>query len=78
MKHSLRRDPADTVTVYSYMAFDFDTREMQVVATKATPEAIAAMHRALLVQGTAEAVPRHALDGNGHFRRLPTGWGELH
>ena len=68
----------DTVTVYGFTVFDYASRDMQVASFKATREAISAMGRAQLVQGTAEEVARDALDSQGRFRRLPTGWGELH
>lgn len=67
----------DTVTVHSFLAFDFDSREMQVANGKATRETIGAWRHAQLVPGTAEDVPRDALDSDGLFRRQATGWGEL-
>lgn len=67
----------DTVTVFSYKAFDPESREMQVANGKATREAIAGMRQAEYLPGTAESVPRAALDAKGRYRRLATGWGEL-
>ncbi|MES2714742.1 MAG: hypothetical protein V4795_03220 [Pseudomonadota bacterium] len=75
MHHDMHRD--GTVTVYSYKAFDPDTREMQLASGKATRAAIAAMQLAEAVPGTAEDVPRQALDADGRYRRLATGWGDL-
>jgi hypothetical protein len=67
----------DTVTVFSFRAFDPDSRQMLLGGCKATRDAIAAIHLAEPVPGTAEEVPLHALDAQGCFRRLPTGWGAL-
>ena len=67
----------EIVTVHCYKVFDPESREMQVALDKATREAIAALHLVELVHGTAEDVPRDAVDAQGHFRRLATGWGEL-
>lgn len=68
----------DMVTVFSYVEFDLDTLDMRVASAKATEEAILAMRNASLVKGTAEDVPRDALDRHGRFQRRATGWGDLH
>jgi hypothetical protein len=75
MIHGMNR--SDTVTVFSFRAFDLDSREMQVASGKATRDAIARFSLAELVPGTAEDVPRRALDAQGRYRRVATGWGEL-
>ena len=67
----------DTVTVFSFRVFDPETREMQVAGCKATSQAIDGFSLAELVQGTGEDVPRHALDAQGRYRRVATGWGAL-
>ena len=67
----------DTVTVFSYRVFDPESREMQVALCKATPDAIARSAWAEPLAGTGEDVPRDALDAQGRYRRLATGWGEL-
>ncbi len=67
----------DTVTVLAFAVFDQDWREMRAADCKATREAIAAMRWAKVLEGTAEDVPRSALDAEGRYRRLPTGWGAL-
>lgn len=68
---------SDTVTVYSFRVFDPETREMEVATCKATREAISSMGRAEHLPATAEVVPRDALDTQGRFRRVATGWGEF-
>lgn len=65
----------DTVTVFSYRVFDPETCEMQVAPCKATREVIAGSALAEALEGTGEVVPRHALDAQGRYRRLATGWG---
>lgn len=67
----------DTVTVFAYREFDLDTLDMQVAACKATREAIARSALAEPLAGTGEDVPRDALDAQGRYRRLATGWGAL-
>ena len=68
---------ADSVTVFSFRVFDPESREMQVASCKATRAAIGAMHLAELLPATAEDVPGDALDAQGRYRRVATGWGEL-
>ena len=69
--------PAETVTVYSFSYYDLKTRETPVALFKATRAAIAATQGGRLLEGTAEVVDRDALDGQGRYRRLATGWGDL-
>ena len=69
--------PSETVTVFGFKMFDLETREMQVVGCKATLDAIGRLGLAEPVPGTAEDVPLGALDDQGRYRRVATGWGEL-
>lgn len=69
--------PSETVTVFGFKVFDLETREMQVVGCKATLDAIGRLGLAEPVPGTAEDVPLGALDDQGRYRRVATGWGEL-
>ena len=73
----MHRPDTHTVTVHGFKVFDPDSREMQVAACKATLAAIGQVASAEPVPGTAEDVPRHALDDQGRYRRVPTGWGAL-
>jgi hypothetical protein len=67
----------DTLTVFGFKVFDPETREMQVVGCKATLDAIGRLGLAEPVPGTAEDVPLHAVDPQGRYRRVATGWGAL-
>lgn len=68
---------AESVTVYAYRRFEPDLREMQVASHKATRELIESLRTADLLPATAEDVPVAALDAEGRFRRVATGWGAL-
>jgi len=67
---------AETICVFSFRFYDGHSERPEVAPFKATREAIAELHGELL-EGTIEEVPRGELDADGHFRRLPTGWGDL-
>lgn len=67
---------SDTVMVYSFHTFPDGTELPQLPAYKATRAAIEALNGTLL-EGTGEQVERGAIDAEGRFRRLATGWGEL-
>ena len=69
--------PKDTVTVFGFKVFDPSTREMQVVGCKASLDTIGRLGLAEPVPGTDEDVPLHALDNQGLYRRVATGWGAL-
>ncbi len=68
---------AETVTVYSFSYYDFETGETPVALYKATRATIAGTQGARVLEGTAEVVHRDALDRRGRYRRLATGWGDL-
>ena len=66
-----------TVTVYNFRTLEFGVEMSRLAGFKATRERIASMGNAVLLEGTEESVPVSELDAQGHFRRMPTGWGEL-
>jgi hypothetical protein len=66
----------ETICVFSFRFYDGHSERPEVAPFKATREAIAEL-RGELLEGTNEEVPRGELDADGHFRRLPTGWGDL-
>jgi hypothetical protein len=66
-----------TVTVFYFQTLDSGVEMARMAGFKATREQIAAMNGAKLLEGTGERVPTSELDAQGHYRRLPTGWGEL-
>lgn len=67
---------AETISVFSFRFYDGCSERPEVAPFKATREAIAEL-RGEVLEGTDEEVSRHELDAEGHFRRMPTGWGEL-
>ncbi|MBT9594850.1 MAG: hypothetical protein IV094_02530 [Vitreoscilla sp.] len=69
-------DDSNVVTVYSFRVYTGHAERPQVSPHKATKEAIVQLGGELL-KGTAQQVPARALDPQGHFRRVATGWGEL-
>jgi hypothetical protein len=68
---------AQIVTVYNFRTFDQGVEASEPTRYKATRERIAELREALILEGTAEQVPRSALDDQGFYRRIATGWGEL-
>ena len=66
-----------TVTVFYFQTLDDGVEMARMAGFKATREQIAAMHGAKLLEGTGERVSTMELDAQGHYRRVPTGWGEL-
>jgi hypothetical protein len=71
----LKRDE-HTVTVYSFRLLDGPIESLRVESYKATRRAILALGGEPL-EGTEQEVPPSALDANGHYRRVNTGWGAL-
>lgn len=67
---------AETICVFSFRLYAGHSERPEVAPFKATREAIAELSGEVL-EGTDEEVPRHELDADGHFRRIPTGWGDL-
>lgn len=68
---------ARTVTVYSFCLYDLDSRSMRQLPYKLARPAIKAIKGAELLEATAEEVLPDALDAQGRYRRVATGWGEL-
>jgi len=66
-----------TVTVYNFCLYDLDSRTMRQVPYKLPRSAIEGTKGAELLEGTAEEVAPEALDAQGRYRRVATGWGEL-
>lgn len=71
------RRPARPVTVYSFCLYDLDSRSMRQLPYKLQRPAIEAINGAELLEATAEEVAAEALDAQGRYRRVATGWGEL-
>lgn len=63
------------VTVYAFHIADAHPEESRIAPYKATRAVIERQYRAQVIEGTAEQVDPAELDADGHFRRLPTGWG---
>lgn len=66
-----------TVTVYSFRMFDLDSESTNFSKFKAAREVIVERYRGEVLEGTAETVELSALDREGRYRRIATGWGEL-
>lgn len=66
-----------TVTVYSFRLFDLDSESDHFSTFKAAREVIVERYRGQVLEGTAERVEVSALDSEGRYRRIATGWGEL-
>ena len=66
-----------TVTVFYFQTMGDSIEMARMAGYKATREQIGAMRGAKLLEGTGERVPTSELDEHGHYRRMPTGWGEL-
>ncbi len=71
----LSRD-AHTVKVYSFRVRDQHVESPRVETYKATRKAILAAGGEPL-EGTEQDVPASALDPDGHYKRVNTGWGNL-
>lgn len=69
--------PTRTVMVYSFCLYDVDSRSMRQLPYKLPRPAIEAIKGAELLEATAEEVLPDALDAQGRYRRVATGWGEL-
>lgn len=70
-------EAVDTVIVYSFHLFGADPEDFELAPFKATREAIAGLYGGRVLEGTAEHVDVGALDRQGRYRRVATGWGEL-
>lgn len=67
----------DTITVYAFRIIEAHFEMSRVAPYKATRSAIERVYRAEVIEGTGEQVDVDQLDADGHYRRLPTGWGAL-
>ena len=67
----------DVVTVFNFSHFELGADAPVVSPYKATRETIVHRLKQSVMEGTGEEVPCHALDNQGRFRRVATGWGEL-
>jgi hypothetical protein len=70
-----KRD-APTVKVYSFRVRDQHVESPRVESYKATRPAILALGGEPM-EGTEQAVPTSALNAQGHYQRVNTGWGSL-
>jgi hypothetical protein len=69
-----------TVTVYNCTVADsncMDTQMTRHSKFKTTRESIEAQPGAKVLEGTGQEVSLDELDGQGRYRRIATGWGEL-
>jgi hypothetical protein len=67
----------DTTTVFSFRTYDSQTHGMVLAPFKAERSVIQKRYSGEVLEGTGHEVPRHALDHEGRYRRVATGWGEL-
>lgn len=68
---------SDQVTVFHFGVHETGSDIPVVSSFKATRDTIVNTLKREVLEGTGEEVPRHALDSQGRFRRVATGWGEL-
>ncbi len=68
----------ETVTVYAFHILGQDTEGFEFAPFKTTRETIEQRYRGRVLEGTAEEVEISALDEEGRYRRIATGWGVLH
>jgi hypothetical protein len=65
-----------TVIVYNFHLLSSHVERPELASFKATAEVIHALG-GMPLPGTAQEVPADALDAQGRYRRLNTGWGAL-
>lgn len=66
-----------TVTVYAFQILDDGPERERHAPFKAPREEIVSRYNAQILEGTAEEIAESELDDERHYRRLPTGWGDL-
>ena len=66
-----------TVKVYSFQYFDVDAKLWRISNYKATRGAIVSHLGGEPLEGTEHEIDPAELDGQGRYRRIATGWGEL-
>lgn len=70
-------DEVSTVIVYSFRQYDPYLRMHDVAKFKAPRDLIVSRFKGEVLEGTHEEVEASALDADGRYRRIATGWGEL-
>lgn len=66
----------NTVIVYNFRLVSGHLERLELASFKATKEMIESLG-GLPLPGTAQEVPADALDQQGRYRRINTGWGGL-
>jgi hypothetical protein len=66
----------DVVKVYAFRVAGSHVESPRLVNFKASMETIRRLEGEVM-PGTEEAVARSELDGDGRYRRVATGWGEV-
>lgn len=67
----------DLVTVFNFSQFERGSDAPVVAPYKAPRDIIEKTLKRKVLEGTGEQVARDALDSEGRYRRIATGWGEL-
>src|SRR5258708_1931887 len=75
--HGASMEPTELVTVFNYRHFETGSDMPLIAPYKATRETIIKNLKCELLEGTGEQVLSVALDEQGRYRRIATGWGEL-
>jgi hypothetical protein len=70
-------DSNTEVAVYHFRPLDGGWESSSITGFKATRAAIVERFKGDVLEGTEEFVPADALDADGCYRRVPTGWGGL-
>ena len=68
---------AQTVVVYNFRVHDGGEQLGSIAAFKAPRGLIRERFLGQVLEGTGEEVEAGALDAEGRYRRIATGWGEL-
>ena len=67
----------ETVVVYNFRIADGAEHPGNVANFKAPRHLIGQRYRGEVLEGTGEEIEASALDSQGRYRRIATGWGEL-
>jgi hypothetical protein len=73
----IKRSQGVVMETFSVTVYSFEVVEQAGICHmpfKATREAIESRHGGKIIDGTDEVVPASWLDGDGRYRRWPTGW----
>lgn len=65
------------VTVYNYCQYERANDPPVMAKYKAPHHTIVHVFKQVVLEGTGEEVSTSALDSQGRYRRVATGWGEL-